>query len=263
VSSREDIQELGGLCKLISNEKYRQVSLGFDYDAAAADKLWKAKPRRLSVIPETETKLKELLAQADRKWTLKERRLLAVVIAHAVLHFSEGPWLDEHWDKEHISFFPPAEEGAGVDFARPYLNTMFGKEIKSSVDDNEDVIWHEHPSILALGVILLELEMRASIEERYTADGLSKGTANAATKLTTAQRLLQEYVDETHEKYHRAIQECIDCEWIQDGDERDDEAFRDEVYQRIVAPLEDELRIGWDIKPGDPELTLVFQEQLR
>lgn len=213
--------------------------------------------------PKAETGLKELLAQAGRKWTLKERRLLAVVIAHAVLHFCEGPWLDKNWDKEHISFFPPSGDDADVDLTRPYLVATFDKEIENSDDDADSVMWHEHPSILALGVVLLELEMRGSIEERYNEDGLVKGVANAATKLTTAQRLLKEYVDETHVKYHTAIEECLECDWIQDEDERDDETFREEVYQRIVAPLEDELRIGWGIKPGDKELTLVFQEQSR
>lgn len=261
-TARDDIKALGGLCKVISEERWRPHSLGLDFEGDG--RLWKDKRlRRPSMSlndiqdPDVGTSLKEILDRSS-KLSLKERRRLAVVLAHAVLHFCGGPWLNENWDKDNVSFFPQTKAGNGVaDLSRPYLSAKFTND-DDSEEDPASLTHHEYPTILGLGVLLLELDLCGSIEERYAENEKVNGAANANTKLTTAERLFEESVDQMYVRYRAAIDACLNCNWVMDdkGLMIEDEALRTEMYHRIVAPLEEELETGWKIKPE--ALALVF-----
>lgn len=122
------------------------------------------------------------------------------------------------------------------------------KRERADVDDGQRVSPHQSPPILALGVLLFELQICGPIEGRYTADDLTGGIPNAYTQLTAAARVLEQLSADMDVGYAEAIDACLECDFCLDEEvtpSLDDENFRAQVYETIVLPLENELRIGW------------------
>ena len=237
------------LCSLVSEGGARKFSLGIEFEAGT---LWNTRTRRRKSLPfdakpKIGPKLGDLLEKdQSQQMSLKHRRMLAVIVAHAVLHFCEGPWLDKHWDKQHISFF--MQSAGDVDLARPYLSTVF-EGATTSEDDSIDLsMLHPCPPILALGVLLLELHLSERIEDCYEQDDLDEeGKPNSNTTLTAAERLLEDSVDNVVETYRMGIKACLDCDFAPTEDDAtlNNDFFREQVYEKTVTPLEEEFRIGW------------------
>jgi hypothetical protein len=237
------------LCSLVKEPGASRLSLGIEFEGG---KLWRARPRRRSLCveePELRVPLDSLLQGSAMKMSLKEKRVLAVVIAHAVLNFCESPWLDGDWDKRHISFYGHSTGDGGLDFRRPYLSTNFRDSTQAANDQAVFLTLHPSPAILALGILLLEIELSQPIESHWVEEDLADGEPNFNTNLTTAERLLEKSVDEIYESYRMAIEACLNCDFALLLDDRslENERFRQQVYENIVAPLEDELWHGWKL----------------
>lgn len=129
--------------------------------------------------------LDHLLRHEKRK-SLKERRILAVILAHSLLHLCESNWLENRWDKTHISFLPT--DLNQLKLKPPYLNTDF----QALAENNNSAMMSLHPSpaILALGILLLELQIWGPIEDRRLTDDLTDdGLVGVNTNLMTAEGL--------------------------------------------------------------------------
>lgn len=168
-----------------------------------------------------------------------------------MLKFSEGPWLRELWDKTHIFFFGVACDGERLDYSRPYLSTRFGAVISELEENNGLLILHQNPSLLSLGILLLELEKCEPIERHWQEDDLDGGRPNANTNLVVAERLLRSCIDDIYENYRAAVEACLSCEFATVEDVGlEDEKFRKLVYENIVAPLEEELWTAFKVSPN-------------
>jgi hypothetical protein len=238
---------VGSLCSLVREPSARNISLSIEFEDGM---LWRARPRRRSLCveePELRIPLDRLLQDSVMKMSLKEKRILAVVIAHAVLNFCESPWLDGDWDKRHISFYGHPTGNGGLDFTRPYLSTDFQDPTQASNDQAVFLTLHRSPAILALGILLLEIELCEPIESHWAEEDLDNGQPNFNTNLTAAERLLEKSVDEIYESYRTAIEACLNCDFglLEDETSLENESFRQQVYENIVAPLEEELWHGW------------------
>lgn len=192
------------------------------------------------------------LLQGKRSFGLKERRILAVILAHSMLHFCESPWLSREWNKHHITFFRRTRDQRGediFDLSRPWLSASFIDSIKEEENDLSQLYnIHPNPSVLALGILLLEIELNAAIEDYDNGDVVPTGFAKSNTDLFTAQRLLdpdseEHVIDRIPDKYRQSIQACLECNFVDLGlpASLEDEEFRQAVYSNIVRPLEDEL----------------------
>lgn len=188
------------------------------------------------------------LLRHEKQRKLKERRILAVIFAHALLHLCDGNWRKKEWDKTQISFFSSAPEQLNL---KPYLIAQF----QAPEEECEDFEMQLHPSpaILALGILLLELQIWATIESRRIPDDLTDdGSVNVNTNLLTAERVFQETDDEIFENYRKAVRACLDCDFLDEHEVNfNNEGFRSLVYANIVAPLERELYQGWKMSPSD------------
>jgi hypothetical protein len=184
--------------------------------------------------------------------SMKNQRILAVVLAHAVLHCSNGPWLCENWSKEHVCFFrnDPSWE---PDTSRPFLKIQFED---SSVDPQDSgyseslFSLHSNPALLSLGILLLEIYLNGPIEESWTEGDLNEGQPNGNTNLTAALRILDDRQEDIYERYRAAIRACL--EWDLQGLDRDN--LPQKIYDEIVEPLEQELLHGFKITPEDLDL---------
>jgi hypothetical protein len=218
--------------------------------------LYKTRPAQNKLFIEASLPSKSLadLLMEKRQFNLRERRILAVILAHSLLHFCDSPWLSRHWDKKHLSFFHrTTKQGKGLDLRRPWLATEFEAAVESEDVDQFQRI-HPNPSVLALGILLLEIELRASIESSRTKDDLNpEGMADCNTNLFTAERLLEHNLQDVFDGYRRAVGACLTCDFVEPGapTNLDDEEFRHAVYDKIVAPLEQELEFGFGLKAKD------------
>ena len=244
------------ICETLLNGRTASCcpQLYFDDDAGV---LYHMKPTRQSTYIEASQPSQSLasLLGGRRELNLKERRILAVILAHSMLHFCESPWMSREWNKEHITFFRKARdrrEGIDVfDLSRPWLSPSFDENDCVGEDDLSPLYRiHPNPSVLALGILLLEIELNASIEEyREDAEKLPQNfSSNSNADLFVAQRLIdpesQDHVlDKLCDAYCTAINACLYCNFVDPDTSTslDDEDFRQAVYANIVRPLEDEL----------------------
>jgi hypothetical protein len=210
-------------------------------------KLWqkRSKPLRLQIRDQVAVPLTELLGSRNI-WRLRDKLILAVVLAHAVLHCSEGPWLRADWNKQHIFFFKkdPAQH---LDLIRPFLALEFREPI---VGDDEDGMFmmHSNPALLSLGILLLEIGRNCPIERHWTAEDLMDDeTPNQSTNITAALRVLENSDGDLVVGYRKAVRACLEWDVVSDG--KEDEDFTKRMYEFIVEPLERELERGFDIVP--------------
>ncbi|KAL8732800.1 MAG: hypothetical protein Q9181_003827 [Wetmoreana brouardii] len=105
------------------------------------------------------------------------------------------------WDKRHITFFYANSDT--IDYQRPYVTTSFDGNDRAVPDFS---LFHRNASILALGILLVEIHTGKLIEMYRTPEGLSNGTeVNADTDWTVADRIV-ESLDDCSLGYKDAIQ---------------------------------------------------------
>jgi hypothetical protein len=181
---------------------------------------------------------------------LKEKRTLAVILAHSLLHFCESSWLSEAWSKKHVLFLTNA---GGFDVRRPYLSTEF-QPATAVHDAGDDGSVHPNASVLALGILLLEIALQRSIETQQTPVDLDEdGQPTVNTNYFTAARVLEDAADEESKSYRTVVSACLGCPFYNPDTMKsrlDDLAFCQAVYDHIVMPLELDLRTGF------PDVTL-------
>ncbi|EED16076.1 hypothetical protein TSTA_011850 [Talaromyces stipitatus ATCC 10500] len=155
--------------------------------------------------------------------SLVTRRRLALVLAQALLQLSENPWLAKKWNKEHITFF--YESLGALVLTKPYLSSVFSAD-QGGGDDGLDINqFYPCPSILSLGILLIELETVKTIESFRIPDDLTDGVeVNANTDWATADP-------------------CLDTPWVSAGQRVSlgDAGTRDGFTRDVVKPLEEEL----------------------
>ncbi|OJD30643.1 uncharacterized protein BKCO1_5800013 [Diplodia corticola] len=245
-STSEGKVHVESICGIVCTARQNNVALEVVYES---DTLWHKARKQSTRIMEPCVTLDQLLRdETSRK--LKERRVLAVLLAHSLLHLSNDSWLKDEWDKTHISFFSSAPDQLNL---KPYLTTDFQALAESN--DGSGMQLHPSPAILALGIVLLELQIWATIESRRLPEDLTDdGSVNVNTNLMTAERVFRDADDEIFENYRAAVRACLDCDFLDEhGVDVDfnDDGFRTLVYENIVAPLERELYQGWKMKPKD------------
>jgi len=180
-----------------------------------------------------------------------ERRILAVILAHSMLHFCESPWMSREWNKNHVSFFKCAN--GDFDLQRPWLSPDFANTyVPEDVDELHRI--HPNPSILALGILLLEIELGDVIESFTEATDLScDGFEDCNTSLFAALHVWEKKLDNVYWGYKSAVEACLNCDFFESEDaiplSLDDENFHEAVYKHIVQPLEGELWVACHVKP--------------
>jgi hypothetical protein len=195
--------------------------------------------------------LKEFLTQ-ERHIPLRDKWILAVVLSHAALHGSGGPWLNENWSKEHITFFK--KDGLqNPDLRRPFLKISVDEEgLGLQGRQSGRLNCNINSSFEGLGIMLLEILSGATIESKWAQEDLdANGEPNEYTNLTTALRVLKEHEHEVYEGYRAAVQACLDVEM---SSPESADSLAKKVYDRIVAPLERELEHGFKLRPEQFDL---------
>lgn len=236
------------MCTLIKNSYRSDVCLELLQNRDSLRHIRSSRRRTKVQEPQPSTTLHDVLCGAKRL-TNKDRRQLAVILANALLHLKDSLWLEDNWTNKDVCFMVVNDS---IDFCRPYLASGFSNAANQN-DDPDSFQLHQSPALLHLGIILLELGISTPIEAKRLDGDLVDGNVNVNTDLSTAERVLEQSVDELHDGYRAAVQACLDCKFVPaDGSfDFDNEAFRRSVYEHVVKPLEMELYYGWKLKPED------------
>ncbi|KAI4120913.1 MAG: hypothetical protein LQ338_006677, partial [Usnochroma carphineum] len=209
-------------------------------DAGDEPTIWQLRPQlRQSTFLESvpAVSLQSLLYNSHHLPLIAKRKL-AVILARSLLQLHEGLWLGKEWSKRHITFF--YADANTIDYQRPYVTACLDGDGQVVPDFSP---FHRNASILALGILLIEIHTGKPIETYRTPKDLSNGTeVNANTDWTVAD-LVVKALDDCSLGYKDAIQACLDISWVPAGQRvsLDDELTRDGLCNDVVQPLEDEV----------------------
>ena len=183
------------------------------------------------------------------RWLDKEKAMLTVILSHSLLQLDGSQWLKRDWRTEQISFFQDEEisiaKNTRFKLDHPYVSAEImaprGPPKKRGGPFPKSR-GHPIPSLLALGVILIELHLNGPIE--------TAGVPNPMDDLQFwAMAILRDCRDEMEPFYHDVITFCL---WPPGGEcAFENSSFRDDYYQKVVVPLEDELTGRFEFSKKD------------
>ncbi|KAE9368050.1 hypothetical protein N431DRAFT_75410 [Stipitochalara longipes BDJ] len=209
----------------------------------------RSEPKYLPMAAHGPTVSLKTLIESATTFSLKQRRVLAVILSYSLLYVGESQWLRREWTKEDVCFIQT--DNNMVDIGRPYLSAEFpGPGINPGIDDETQDCPHPAPSILGLGILLIELEFGKMIESLWKKEDLRNGKKNLNSNITAAMRFLenQRPWDDVYTNFRRAVSACIKGNFLESAEIVDDESFQQAVYTNIVVHLEEELFRGFGIK---------------
>lgn len=202
--------------------------------------LWRIrpKPRRFSSLNIYPPTTLHASLSARMLTRLKDKRVLALTFAYALLQCHASARMTELLRKESIYFYHLTANG--TDFGRPYLVTEFEPSKPSTVPPNMS-LQHRSPAILRLGILLLEIHTGTLFESLL--NPIEAASQSANRDLEAARRLVEDLEEWCSEEYKDAIRACLEIPWVPIGEKFD--LSSPEVcggfLEQIVKPLEREL----------------------
>ncbi|KAL5042125.1 hypothetical protein BDW71DRAFT_200853 [Aspergillus fruticulosus] len=194
-----------------------------------------------------EQSLRSLLSTV--KPTYAAKRVLGVILARSFLHLLGGPWIPRSFCIDDISLF------CRVDGERPYpffdkvfLSTCFGPPSSAAPGQRRAFSVHPFPTILALGIILTEIELGDDLTELYSDPTVARLKSRP---FELAKHLLRECQRRFHESgLLRTVKFCIEREsFLRFANTSMDSLFSNQefvnaFYMGAVRPLEQDLVSG-------------------
>lgn len=192
---------------------------------------------------------------AKEPLSLKHRKTLQVLLAQSVLFF---PWSGQELSKTAIAFHPPTS-GNDPTLDKPFATLLPDHDdavaaIEPVKDEESSFKPYNNETLAALAILLLELEMGKPIEELQTPEDLGDGEVEEDglddfdLKYWTTLRVLADHQDNMYKGAFEAIDTCLRCDFEDQKTSLDDPEVLQQVYERIVIPLEQELWHGFEIK---------------
>jgi hypothetical protein len=174
----------------------------------------------------------------------KDRYRLAAVLACGVLQL-HGTWLKGNWKTVDI-LFPKHELATRASLDSPYVPPL---ALSDGPNERGSAVPQLHGSssslirseiLFPLGLALVELSLSQSMQNLRRPE--DDDPVEPVARLKTASRHLEDVYHESGTTYGDVVKRCLF--WPGDCDaELDNEDFHDAVFNTVVAPLINELRI--------------------
>ncbi|XDG05268.1 hypothetical protein ABKA04_004883 [Annulohypoxylon sp. FPYF3050] len=183
----------------------------------------------------------------------KGKRILAVILATALLPFLETPWLQLSFNHSNILFFEPLQDGGLPDITKPFLAmehmpiVSTGK-ISARIDsDSSKHMVHPNASVLALGILLCELQYCTPVELMQED---SRGTRNVNSDYYTSLDMLKTLEVDAGVDYYLATKACLQWEYYPPGKQADFESVDVQrlFYQKVIKRLEADIFKSWGLR---------------
>ncbi|EWG53143.1 hypothetical protein FVEG_17063 [Fusarium verticillioides 7600] len=182
------------------------------------------------------------------------KRILAVVLATALLPFLETPWVQPTFNHSNIQFFQPLEEDRLPDITKPFLdmkrvpvamqNREMAREDEAEINTAKHMV-HPNASVLALGILLCELHYCKPIEAWQDDPDASQ---NVNSAYYTSLEVLKDLEDDAGLGYYLATKACLQWEYLPAGEYTTFESASVQklFYQNVVKRLESEISKTWE-----------------
>ncbi|KAI1095381.1 hypothetical protein F5B19DRAFT_342270 [Rostrohypoxylon terebratum] len=199
--------------------------------------------------------LTQIMVKNPKALTEKTKRVLSVLLGHAVFHLHETPWLQSPWSLSNVMFF---ETSSGLPL-RPYIRARpnagpsggLGGHAETDEDDefNPDAnILPPCPCLVDLAIALMELYKAESIDSLAGTYGISAiSQTDPKLRYASVREVFKCCQTDIADQTREAIRSCLAPGIREDdhGKELNDLELRSVIYQRIVRRLEDELQTGF------------------
>lgn len=177
--------------------------------------------------------------------------VFAVIMAYNFLYLCGSSWFPCPWDKTAIKFLRSSHKFAFNEILRPLLAARYSECRSPDALPEGDI--HDDQSRLALGVVLLEIFEQQSIEDLREHDDHAyddQDCLTTDTNLHTANRVFENIQWDVHEDYASAVEACLDPADVDHSPWGDLEHCHF-IYQRVIKPLESEMKAHCNISVDD------------
>ncbi|KAK4151208.1 hypothetical protein C8A00DRAFT_17366, partial [Chaetomidium leptoderma] len=225
-------------------------------DASTAD------PLKQWIVERPSISLRCLLERASAQdFTEKKKEVLSVFLAKAVWQYYSSPWMREPWNKDSVHFVferritNPGLGMTGIFVDEPLLSVSIPAPNREHVVDNRGpsrltffLATNRIPKILALGIMLMEIQLGRPIESLYTDSKYSHHCPNGIAHANTNHNICKDLINihniyaekETSLPMSTLITSCIlpnDVFMPPHAKGLDDDHIRDALYV-LVKQLE-------------------------
>ncbi|KAH7311135.1 hypothetical protein BKA65DRAFT_575201 [Rhexocercosporidium sp. MPI-PUGE-AT-0058] len=223
-----------GFCGLITNRQSARLSM-----VVRKENLFVTDPcedESLFALDTPSIPLSKIIKK--RELSPRMRIVLGYLLAKSVWQFYNSKWMTREWNKDTVHFmFQRTFDESGVFVNEPFLRAQFDQE---EVKDDGNYRSHKFPKILALGIMLLEIELGVKIEDNrpsrsYSSDG--KLTVNGNSIAAKALFEDEKNWGDTYTDYRDAIGHCLKPSEFESF-RNDVEGQRKVLYDNVVLPLE-------------------------
>ncbi|KAK0507732.1 hypothetical protein JMJ35_009621 [Cladonia borealis] len=190
---------------------------------------------------------------------LKGKRILAVILATALLPFLETPWVQPSFNHSKIQFFQPLHDGELPNITKPFLvmeqvpiisaNKMGTGKGQDEPASSKHMV-HPNASVLALGILLCELHYCKPVE-CWQSD--TETARNLNTDYYTSLDILKNLEVDAGVDYYLATKACLQWEYFPAGEltDFDSASVQRLFYQNVVKRLESEIFKAWHLRLED------------
>lgn len=189
---------------------------------------------------------------------LKGKRILAAILATTLLPFLETPWAQPSLNHSKIQFFQPLN-GELPDITKPFLamehvpiisaNRAGAGNGQAEPASSKHMV-HPNASVLALGILLCELQYCTSVES-WQED--KEAARNVNTDYYTSLDMLKTLEADAGVDYYLATKACLQWEYFPAGELTSFESASVQrlFYQNVVKRLESEIFKSWRLRLED------------
>ena len=223
-----------GLCGLITNRESVRLSMVLSDGKLMVSQ--HSNDEGLFMLDAPSIPLSKIIRHG--KISQRMRILLGYLLAKAIWQFYDSNWMAKEWSKESVHFMLQRQSGnSGVFVSEPFLHADFNQILP---EVNGQYRTHHFPKVLALGIMLLEIELSINIEDhRPPSSYKSDGSLTVNADSIAARRL---YENESNWKqtlipFRKVIGACLIPSSFE-MHRNDIEKQRQTLYQNIVVPLE-------------------------
>ncbi|KAK6519709.1 hypothetical protein TWF506_000009 [Arthrobotrys conoides] len=242
-------------CSLIRSRNLGRLSLSA-FNHAFFDDGFPLPPSKKALSLRTPSiSLAQVLTSPSLRNDNQCKLLLSYFLAKAVWQFYGSDWMTESWTKHTVHFmrqhltkmqrrvqlYPKPFISADLGGSTPQPGPMPAKK------------QHIFPKILALGIMLLEIELGQDIENLHTEEVYDEGQLREGAEYFTAGRFLISEEWKARSKIFgpvkRVIEICITPNRSKLG--TDPMEVRNKLYQVVVLPLRELFTYSWEYTPED------------
>ena len=171
-----------------------------------------------------------------------DRLKLALNLASSVLQLYKTPWMREDLSKHDILI----DESTNAYGDNVYVSGAFSTEAATRQVVQRQIMYNNirNQTLFSLAILLMELCFGQALESlRSPEDPLNaNGLPDVCTNWSTANRLLNSVYSEAGTRYGNATRRCIWCDFDERDPTLDNDAFRQNFYNGVIAPLEEDVK---------------------